>query len=86
MLTAMLPTLGIDMVQLGAIVVTNLAIGMLTPPIGICLIVSASISGDSITAVSRQIWPFLAVLPRRSSPDHVLLPLDDVAGKADRPP
>ena len=61
-LTAMLPSLGIDLIQLGAIVVTNLAIGMLTPPMGICLIVSGSISGDRITAVSRKVLPFLAVL------------------------
>jgi C4-dicarboxylate transporter DctM subunit len=59
---SMLPMLGIDIVQLGVIVVTNLAIGMLTPPMGICLIVSASISGDSIGAVSRRIIPFLLIL------------------------
>ena len=34
MITAMLPSLGIDIVQLGVIVVTNLAIGMLTPTHG----------------------------------------------------
>lgn len=62
MITAMLPSLGIDMVQLGVIVVTNLAIGMLTPPMGICLIVSSSISGDSLMAVSRRVLPFLAIL------------------------
>lgn len=62
MITAMLPALGIDLVHLGAIVVTNLAIGMLTPPMGICLIVSCSISGDSIAAISRRIIPFLVVL------------------------
>jgi C4-dicarboxylate transporter DctM subunit len=62
MITAMVSALGIDMVQLGVIVVTNLAIGMLTPPMGICLIVSGSISGDSLTAVSRRIVPFLALL------------------------
>jgi C4-dicarboxylate transporter DctM subunit len=62
MITAMVPSLGIDMVQLGVIVVTNLAIGMLTPPMGICLIVSCSISGDSIVAISKRILPFLAVL------------------------
>jgi len=62
MITAMVSTLDIDMVQLGVIVVTNLAIGMLTPPMGICLIVSGSISGDSLTAVSRRIVPFLALL------------------------
>jgi len=62
MITAMLPGLGIDIVQLGVIVVTNLAIGMLTPPMGICLIVSCSISGDSLVAVSRRVLPFLAIL------------------------
>lgn len=62
MITAMLPSLGIDMIQLGAIVVTNLAIGMLTPPMGICLIVSCSISGDSLGAISRRVLPFLAIL------------------------
>ncbi len=62
MITAMAPALGVDMIQLGVIVVTNLAIGMLTPPMGICLIVSASISGDSLTAISRRILPFLAIL------------------------
>jgi len=62
MITAMLPDLGVDLVHLGAIVVTNLAIGMLTPPMGICLIVSGSISGDAITAVSRRVLPFLAIL------------------------
>jgi len=62
MITAMVSTLGIDMVQLGVIVVTNLAIGMLTPPMGICLIVSGSISGDNLVAVSRRIVPFLGFL------------------------
>ncbi|BBO93356.1 TRAP transporter large permease [Desulfosarcina ovata] len=62
MITAMLPSLGIDMVQLGVIVVTNLAIGMLTPPMGICLIVSCSISGDSLAAISRRVLPFMGIL------------------------
>jgi len=62
MITAMLPNLGIDPVQLGVIVVANLAIGMLIPPMGICLIVSANISEQSIGAVSRRVVPFLLVL------------------------
>ena len=62
MITAMAPSLGVDMIQLGVIVVTNLAIGMLTPPMGICLIVSVSISRDSLGAISRRILPFLAIL------------------------
>jgi tripartite ATP-independent transporter DctM subunit len=62
MITAMVPVLGIDPVHLGVVVITNLAIGMLTPPMGICLIVACSISGDGIGPVSRRILPFLAVL------------------------
>ena len=61
-IVAMQPALGIDLVHLGVIIVTNLAIGMLTPPMGICLIVSGSISDDPIMAVSRRVLPFLAVL------------------------
>lgn len=62
MITAMLPALGIDLIHLGVIVVCNLAIGMLTPPMGICLIVSGSISGDGMGAITRRVMPFLAIL------------------------
>lgn len=62
MVTAMLPALHIDIIQLGVIVVTNLAIGMLTPPMGICLIVSCSISGSSLGAISKRVLPFLLIL------------------------
>ncbi|PIE69280.1 MAG: C4-dicarboxylate ABC transporter permease [Deltaproteobacteria bacterium] len=61
-ITSMAPALHIDLIHLGVIVVTNLAIGMLTPPMGICLIVSGSISGDSLMQLSRRILPFLAIL------------------------
>ncbi len=54
-----LPLIGMDPVQMGVVVVTNLAIGMLTPPLGICLIVSAGISRNSIAEVSRAVLPFL---------------------------
>ncbi len=62
MIVAILPSLGIDMVQLGVVVVTNLAIGMLTPPMGICLIVSGSISGDRLGAIALRVLPFLGIL------------------------
>ncbi len=62
MIVAVAPSLGIDLIQLGVIVVTNLAIGMLTPPLGICLIVSGAISGEQIGAISHRIIPFLLIL------------------------
>jgi tripartite ATP-independent transporter DctM subunit len=57
-----LPQIGVDPIQMGVIIVTNLAIGMLTPPLGICLIVSCGISRNSIIEVSRAILPFLFAL------------------------
>jgi C4-dicarboxylate transporter DctM subunit len=62
LLVGMQPLLGIDLIQLGVVIVTNLAIGMLTPPLGICLIVSGAISGDTIGALSRRVLPFVLVL------------------------
>lgn len=61
-LVPMLPTLGIDPVQLGAIVVVNLAIGMLTPPLGVCTIVACSIAHTRIGTLAKAIVPFLVVL------------------------
>ncbi|GAB6062827.1 TRAP transporter large permease [Deferrisoma palaeochoriense] len=56
------PKLGVDLTQLGVIVVMNLAIGMLTPPLGICLIVSCALANERIAAISRAVLPFLLVL------------------------
>ncbi|SIN92198.1 TRAP transporter large permease [Halodesulfovibrio marinisediminis] len=61
-LVPMLPTLGIDPVQLGAIVVVNLAIGMLTPPLGVCTIVACSLARTRIGTLAKAIVPFLTVL------------------------
>ncbi len=61
-LLPLLPSLGIDLIQLGTIVVVNLAIGMLTPPLGICLIVSCTIAECRLESVVQKIIPFLVVL------------------------
>jgi tripartite ATP-independent transporter DctM subunit len=61
-LIPLVPKLGVDMVQLGAIVVVNLSIGMLTPPLGICLIVACGIAGARLEEAIRNIVPFLLIL------------------------
>ena len=53
---------GIDPIHFGAIIVTNVAIGMAAPPIGYCLFVGMAISGLSLTAVSRAIWPMVLLM------------------------
>jgi len=62
LLVPLIPHLGIDPVQFGVLIVLNLAIGMLTPPMGICLIVSCSIAGISLEKVSRAVMPFVIVM------------------------
>lgn len=54
--------LGIDMVHFGVITVVALAIGMATPPVGITLFATCSISGVSIGQLSRMVVPFLLAL------------------------
>ena len=53
---------GIDPIHFGAIIVTNVAIGMAAPPIGYCLFVGMAISGLSLAAVARAIWPMILLM------------------------
>jgi C4-dicarboxylate transporter DctM subunit len=54
--------LGIDPVHLGIIMVVNMEIGMVTPPVGLNLFVASGISGLSLTAVIRASLPWLILL------------------------
>jgi C4-dicarboxylate transporter DctM subunit len=53
--------LGISPVHLGIVLVYNLVLGMMTPPFGITLFVSSSVSGTPIRSIFGQVWPFLLV-------------------------
>ncbi|MGL6258697.1 TRAP transporter large permease [Vibrio sp. WXL210] len=52
---------GIDPVYFGVLMVINLSIGLITPPIGTVLYVGSSISKIGIGAVARGVLPFLIV-------------------------
>jgi C4-dicarboxylate transporter DctM subunit len=54
--------LGVDPVHLGIIMVVNMEIGMITPPIGLNLFVTSGITGMSLIQVVRAALPFVAVL------------------------
>jgi len=60
-LAVLSPQMGVDPVQFGVLMVVNLAVGMLTPPVGICLFVSCGISGLPLGQVSRAAMPLVAV-------------------------
>ena len=51
---------GIDPIQFGSVVVLNLMIGMLHPPIGLLLFVVSSVGRVPIKAVMVDSLPFLA--------------------------
>jgi C4-dicarboxylate transporter DctM subunit len=54
--------LGIDPIHLGIIMVVNMEIGMITPPIGLNLFVTSGITGMSLSRVVKAAAPFVAVL------------------------
>ncbi|MDW8444743.1 MAG: TRAP transporter large permease [Acetobacteraceae bacterium] len=53
--------IGLDLVQLGVIMVLNLAIGLYTPPVGTTLFISSTIARASIVTTTRELWPFWLV-------------------------
>jgi tripartite ATP-independent transporter DctM subunit len=69
--------LGIDKVHFGVTTIVNLMIGMITPPYSELLFVVTGITGISLTAMYRYIWPFIlalvvALLLMLAIPDIVL--------------
>ena len=55
-------SLGMDPMHLGIMIAANVGIGMITPPIGVCLFVACGISKISIEKVTKPLIPFLIVL------------------------
>jgi C4-dicarboxylate transporter DctM subunit len=54
--------LGIDPIHLGIIMVVNMEIGMITPPVGLNLFVTSGVANMPMMRVVRAALPFLAVL------------------------
>ena len=54
--------LGIDPIHLGIIMVVNMEIGMITPPVGLNLFVTSGVAGMPMMRVVRAALPFLGVL------------------------
>jgi C4-dicarboxylate transporter, DctM subunit len=54
--------LGIDLVHFGVVVVVNIMLGLITPPYGMLLFVTSTISGASLRTIVRDVMPFLGIL------------------------
>ena len=53
---------GIEPIQLGSIIIFNLMVGLLTPPVGLVLFVLSSVTRLSVATISRAVIPFLLPL------------------------
>lgn len=55
-------SLGVNLVQFGLVMVINLTIGLLTPPVGTAMYVGSNVSGVPIAKISRALVPFIAIM------------------------
>ncbi|WP_319567032.1 TRAP transporter large permease [Cohaesibacter marisflavi] len=55
-------SMGVDPIHFGIIMVVNLAIGFITPPLGINLFVAARVGNAQLGTVVRGIIPFVAIM------------------------
>ncbi len=53
--------IGMDPVHAGVMIVLALNISLMTPPVGACLFVLASVTGEKLEKISVALWPFLLV-------------------------
>ena len=54
--------LGVDPIHLGIIMVVNMEIGMITPPVGLNLFVTSGVAGMPMMSVVKAALPWLAIL------------------------
>jgi C4-dicarboxylate transporter DctM subunit len=54
--------MGIDLVHLGVLMVLVLAIGLLTPPVGLCVFIVARIARLDVSIVFRECTPYIIAL------------------------
>jgi C4-dicarboxylate transporter DctM subunit len=59
---AIVKPLGIDTIHFGVIMVLNLTIGLITPPVGMCLFTACGIAKISLERILKPLVPLLAVV------------------------
>ncbi len=54
--------IGVDPLHFGIVLVVNLAVGMVTPPLGVCLFVGCSIADIRLEDISKAAFPFILIM------------------------
>ncbi|WP_138466590.1 TRAP transporter large permease [Poseidonocella sp. HB161398] len=62
MLLPVTQQLGVDPVHFGVIVVLNLMIGLITPPVGLCLYTVSQVANIDLLSIIREVWIYLVGL------------------------
>jgi tripartite ATP-independent transporter DctM subunit len=61
-LIPLLNAVGIDLLHFGIVLLVNLVIGQVTPPVGVLMFVASSVSRTHLGLIVREIWPFIGAL------------------------
>ena len=54
-------SLGIHPIHFGVVVIVNLMIGLITPPVGLVLYVTCNVARISLEELIKEVWPFVLV-------------------------
>jgi len=54
-----LANFGLHPLQVGTLMIVGLAIGLVTPPVGMCLNAATKICGMSVTRIAKESIPFI---------------------------
>jgi TRAP-type C4-dicarboxylate transport system permease large subunit len=49
---------GIDPVHFGVVMLLNLGIGLVTPPVGPTMVIGCAIGRVTMEAITKELWPF----------------------------
>ena len=60
-LPPMMDILGYHPLHSGVLIVVGMLIGLITPPLGMCLFTAAGVSGAKVEEIFAELWPFLIV-------------------------
>ncbi len=55
-------SMGVDPIHLGVVMISALAIGVVTPPMGVNLFVASAITNLNVSVVIKHIWPFVLAM------------------------
>ena len=61
-LLPVIKALGMDPIQFGIVIMMNLAVGSLTPPVGTTLFAGCAVGGISVERVTKALLPFYVVM------------------------